>query len=468
MRKSAAEKIQRVWRASHSRRVQNQGRSKKEHLCATMIQARWRAFHVRRSKQNKAATAMQKWARGFIIRRAALKYKSACTIQRHARGMIFRRALQRQVQAATMIQKRARSIHDRQYAREYRIRYQDAALKVQRGAKRWQAYRIARELRSIRDAGDAEQLAAIRIQSVARGNVGRKRFQQHQNASQAAEAQQKAAIRIQALARRKQAEQRVDVKRQLKLDSQHHAATVIRKFWLRFIYRRRFLQLRKEFKSHEKSIVTAQRYVRGYLIRMRMWRDAIRGEEELWAAVEIQRCWRGYLGRIRWELEYHSIHSRLEAAMRLQRHVRGWLARARVHRLRKRNARAHFERARLRFKAAQRLQARSRGVLCRKRIQGYKQGKLDAVVRIQRVWRGHKMRRGMWEQMVGKRTVQIQAAMRGSIVRNRRYHLLVKVVCIQSNYRRWLRFMPEAERRRRHEAWQRRRLEAKALAAGAQ
>eukprot|EP00913_Durusdinium_trenchii_P003077 g2845.t1 len=99
-----------------------------------------------------------------------------------------------------------------------------------------------------------------------------------------------------------------------------------------------------------------------------MWRDAIRSEEQLWAAVEIERCWRGYLGRLRWETEYERLWARETAALMIQRNLRGWLARTAVTGRRRRRARAEFEKARRRFKAAQKIQALVRGVLCRKRV----------------------------------------------------------------------------------------------------
>ncbi|CAE7319331.1 MYO5A, partial [Symbiodinium sp. CCMP2592] len=112
-----------------------------------------------------------------------------------------------------------------------------------------------------------------------------------------------------------------------------------------------------EFLNHVDSVVTLQRYARGYLVRLRMWRDAIQTEQRLWAAVEIQRCWRGYMGRLRWEMEYERLWSRETAALIIQRNVRGWLARSAVTGRRKRKARAEFEKARRRFKAAQKIQA---------------------------------------------------------------------------------------------------------------
>jgi len=310
----------------------------------------------------------------------------------------------------------------------------------------------------------AEHDAATRIQRVNRGNIGRLKFDKKKQEHEAIEAQHKAATKLQTMERQHRAKLEVDELRKIKREKDDKAATVIRKYWLRFFYRRKFLNLQKELRMHEDSVVVIQRYVRGFVVRSKMWKDAIRAEEQLWAAVELQRCWRGYLGRVRWELEYEKVFSRQDAASRLQRHIRGWLARTRTDRIRKQRARAEFQRARLRFKAAQRIQALARGVRCRNRINAFKQRKLAAVVKIQSIFRGHQLRVRLWDRVVAKRTVQIQASMRGFLVRNRRFHVLVKVICIQNNYRKWLRWVPEQERNSRSEAWRVSRAEAKAAA----
>merc|ERR1719352_2089039 len=97
------------------------------------------------------------------------------------------------------------------------------------------------------------------------------------------------------------------------------AATFMRKMWLGSKTRKRYRELLNEFRTHESHIVTVQRYSRGFLVRLRMWREAIRAEEELWAALEIQRVWRGYLGRVRWENAYEVVYDREIAAMKIQR-----------------------------------------------------------------------------------------------------------------------------------------------------
>eukprot|EP00435_Cladocopium_sp_Y103_P027671 s209_g6.t2 len=246
-----------------------------------------------------------------------------------------------------------------------------------------------------------------------------------------------------ALARRHLAKKRVAKIRATQMRASHNAATTIRKMWLGHVYRRRYVALRKEFQEHEGSVVTLQRFARGYLVRLRMWRDAIRSEEQLWAAVEMQRCWRGYLGRLRWETEFERLWARESAAVMIQRNVRGWLARTAVTGRRRRRARAEFEKARRRFKAAQKIQALVRGVLCRKRVLRFWQRKVEAATTIQRIWRGHKLRCQKFEKDRTRDAVRIQSAARRFLVRNRRFQLLAKVIMISRQWRHWRHFIPE-------------------------
>merc|ERR1712178_535312 len=105
-----------------------------------------------------------------------------------------------------------------------------------------------------------------------------------------------------------------------KLDAMNKAATFMRKMWLGAKTRKRYRELMSEFSKHERRVITIQRYGRGFLVRLRMWREAIRAEEELWAALEIQRVWRGYKGRVRWEASYEKVWCREMAAVTIQRH----------------------------------------------------------------------------------------------------------------------------------------------------
>mmetsp|Transcript_31054 Transcript_31054/g.69837 ORF Transcript_31054/g.69837 Transcript_31054/m.69837 type:complete len:104 (-) Transcript_31054:116-427(-) len=64
-----------------------------------------------------------------------------------------------------------------------------------------------------------------------------------------------------------------------------------------------------------------------------------------------------------------------------------------------------------------------------------KAAKIAAVKCIQRSWRGHHLRNGMWRQVLDNRATRIQAAIRGFLVRCRHRHLLVSVTTIQRHRR---------------------------------
>jgi len=338
-----------------------------------------------------------------------------------------------------------------------------ASLVIQRGIRRWKAKQIAKAKKAEKEEQEARLNAAVALQSVLRGRAGREKAVVRKQQWVAEQEQERAATRIQAIARRTQAKRRVGDMRMTRLQGMSRASTIIRKHWLRKIYRRRYVELQREFRIHESSIVTMQRYVRGFLVRVRMWRNAIKTEEELWAAVEIQRVWRGYMGRLRWELAYEAVWSREVAAQRLQRYIRGWLARTRVHRMRRKLARAEFEKARRRFKAAQLIQANVRGWLVRTRTQAWRDRLLKVVIMIQRCTRGHQLRCKLWQRVLERRATQIQARARCFLIRNRRFYFIANVICIQRRYRLWLSRVPEEKRKLKVEAWRQRRAAARAV-----
>eukprot|EP00930_Biecheleria_cincta_P051552 TRINITY_DN3673_c0_g1_i2.p1 TRINITY_DN3673_c0_g1~~TRINITY_DN3673_c0_g1_i2.p1 ORF type:complete len:975 (+),score=173.46 TRINITY_DN3673_c0_g1_i2:123-2927(+) len=449
LRKSAAEKIQRFWRSHHKSRVDGTDRSRRENVAATMIQARWRAFRVRRRRMNKACIAIQRRVRGWLVRLAMKRHKAAVMIQRHTKGVLVRRRLREAAEAASAIQRTQRAKKAKEEVRARREAVAKASSIIRSRIHTWTCRRVLDELRAEHEEQLQRLKAATRIQSVYRGGVSRHTVVEIKAENRKQFRQVHAAIKLQAVVRRRAAEKTVQVLRQRRLRTMNAAVTFMRKMWLGYLHRKRFLELRQEFARHEDSVIIMQRYVRGYLVRLRMWRNAIRAEEELWAAVEIQRCWRGHLGRLRWELEYEAVWSRESAAFAIQRLVRGWLARTQVQRKRKRLARADFEKARRRFKAAQKIQAIVRGVQCRKRMRAWRGRKVKAATDIQRVWRGHCLRCQNWDRDYLRKIVRIQAASRTFLVRCRRFHLLAKVIMIEHNWRRWVRYLPEAEKQRR-------------------
>lgn len=456
LKKRAAVKIQRSWRAWNKHQKENKHKIASGKTAAIKIQARWRAHHVRKTKNDKAASLIQKRVRGFLVRLVMRRHNAAVVIQRHFAGRMVRKNVRALHNAATKLQRVARGKQGREGAQRFRGKKFAAALLVQRLMRGWRARREAAARRALKGSACAKEQAATTLQSFHRGNVGRKAFATYKRQVDGERQEHEAATKLQASVRQRQATRQVEEVRAVRLATLNHAATTIRKHWLGRLHRARFLQLREEFSGHVPSIVTIQRYVRGFLVRVRMWRDAIRAEEQAWGAVEIQRCWRGYLGRLRWEMSYESVWSRQLAAERLQRHLRGWLGRSRVHRLRKRHARAAFEAARRRFKGAQKFQAVVRGHLARLRIARHRDRVLWATTTVQRITRGHQFRSRLWIQVRERRASQIQSCARGFFVRLRRKGIIARVIMVQRTYRRWLATRGSEERAKRVAARRRR------------
>merc|ERR1719388_409019 len=118
-------------------------------------------------------------------------------------------------------------------------------------------------------------------------------------------------------------------------------------------------------------------------------------------------------------------------------------------------ARVEFEIARARFRSAQKIQALARGVLVRKVIRVWRERIIASVVNIQRIARGHTLRRKLWDQVLSQRATMIGAVMRGHLVRKRRVALIAKVIMIQKNWRIAKLEAPETRQARRDEMMQR-------------
>lgn len=446
-RKIAAERIQRAWRAWYKYCQENSDWLVTTWIAATMIQARWRSYHVRRVKLDKAATTIQRHMRGCLIRKALRKYRAAVNIQRHAIGMITREQMRKLSRAAVKIQALVRGGLARRRVQNKRAHLQQTAITIQCAVRCHQARRRVRAKRHAAMTQKARVAAAIHIQRIFRGGMGRERAAQRLQQYSQDLLRYKAATKLQSMVRRDRAIKRVDRIRAEKFDQMNKAATTMRKMWLGAQARKKYKELINEFARHVDAIVTMQRYIRGCLVRMRMWRQAVRAEDELWAALEIQRVWRGYQGRVKWEAKYEEVWSREMAAVMIQRNMRGWLARTKVARVRRRIARAEFERARQRFRAAQHIQALIRGVLVRSVFRARFVRARRAAVNIQRIARGHALRKRIWQQVINLRAIKIQAQARGYLVRCRRFHLVAKVICIQRHWREWLQKPPEVRER---------------------
>lgn len=438
----AAASIQRVWRAYREYCKTNANWLTTSWICATMIQANWRAYHVKRVKLDRAARTIQRHVRGKLVRRALRSHNAAISIQRHVIGMITRVQMKELHDAAIKLQSLTRGSQARKRVRQKRAQMTKTALTLQCMLRQGTARRLMKQRQERLEEERIQLVAIIDLQRMFRGWKGRQIAAARKKQYMHDLWEYNAATKLQSMVRRDLAARRVDGIRATQLKEMNKAATFLRKMWMGARSRKKFQELRNEFRAHEDKIITIQRFARGFVTRLRLWREAVRAEEELWAAIEMQRAWRGYKGRVRWENFYEVVWRREMAAVVLQLNVRGWVARKKVHRARRKIARAEFERARRRFRAAQRIQAWARGKLARKRFNARRQRLQIAAVAIQRIARGHALRVRLWQQVIELRATMIGAHARGFLVRNRRFQLVAKTICIQNNIRAWQRQKP--------------------------
>lgn len=403
-----------------------------------MIQSHWRSYHVRRKKADQRASNIQRHCRGFLVRCVLKNHTAAGTIQRRIVGVLTRKKLRKLHKAATDIQRITRGCLAFRHFLEVKRLKCDAALVIQRHIRRWIAQRIARDIAEVKRAKQLKLKATVDVQKFFRGWKGREKADARRREFFYLKLQYESAMRLQSAWRAKQARRRMEELRGLRTKEMERAADFLRKVWLGMKTRKQYLALQTEYSTQEANIITIQRYMRGCLCRLRMWRDALRTEEELWAAVEIQRWLRGCHGRALWENKYEHMWRRELSAALMQRNIRGWVARVRVRRITRKIAREEFVRSRERFRAAQMMQALARGVLVRSAFSARHKRWARAATSIQKIQRGRALRARLWSQVVDQRATTITAIGRGFLVRNRRFQLIAKVVCIQREYRLWL------------------------------
>jgi len=355
------------------------------------------------------ASVIQRHCRGFLVRCVLKSHTAAVTIHRRVIGMLTRKKLRQLHLAATDIQRLVRGGLARRHFQEVRSFKCRVAITIQTHIRVWIAKRISGKLAAEKRRRDLMLKATIDLQRMFRGWKGRQRAEHRRTEYMQAQCEYNAAMKLQTMVRSKQARRQVDQLRDLRLKDMEKAATFVRKVWLGSRMKKRYKALQAEFVDAVDKIITIQRYMRGCLCRLKMWREAVRTEEELWAVVEIQRCWRGYHGRVVWEMKYEHIWRREMGAAVMQRHVRGWLARVRVNRLKRKMARAEFERARERFRAAQRIQALTRGVLTRRLTNIRRARAVKAATDIQRIQRGRALRANLWNQVMEQKSTMITA-----------------------------------------------------------
>lgn len=452
----AAKRIQQVWRRWHRYCLEHADWMSATRICATLIQARWRSYHLKRMKLDRASTTIQRHVRRFLVQLVLKRHTAAVCIQRHVVGMIARRKLHDLTQAVKNIQRLVRGGLTRITVKKVREQLSEVAMVIQRHIRVLVARRKAEEQRSKHQEGMLLIRSAINLQRYFRGFKGRRAVEARREQFYQEVFIAQAATKIQSLNRRLAAERRVCSMREAKISQMNNAATLCRKLWLAYITRKRYLELKRDFESHTEAIIAIQKYGRGFLVRLRLWREAVQAQEELWAAVEIQRIWRGKLGRCHADFVYEEVWIRETTAARLQQHIRGWMGRVRVNRKKRQLARQEFESARKRYKSAQKIQALLRGVHVRKFTSVWRMQVISSIVIIQKMWRGHCLRCNLWEQVLHMKATAIQALVRSYLTRVRMYKLMSNVLKLQRSYRAF-KSRPASKRRQLQSRMQKRK-----------
>merc|ERR1719310_1200064 len=378
---------------------------------------------------------IQRRVRGVLVRSVLRRNRAAVQIQRHVAGYFCRSQLAGLNGAALDIQRLIRGGLGRIYVRLLRRQYNMASSIIQSGW-RMKVERQIRHARLKQQMNFERQcfLAGI-LQRYARGRLGRQRYQRLRMEHFEEMRLYQAATKVQSLVRMDLACRHVAKVRKVKKDKMHKAATHIRKMYLGWIVKKSYVEMREKFLENQVHVVVIQRYVRGFLVRMRIYRHALQAESEQWAAVEMQRMFRGYLGRLRWEHHYELSWNRHMACARIQTAMRRWFARLRVERIRQKALQQKLAAERRRFLGAQRIQKHIRGVLSRARVYQLLRYLYSSAVCMQRMWRGYAQRQRVIKRVFHIRAITIQARARGFLVRNRLYYLNERVEKMQKLYR---------------------------------
>jgi len=438
LEKRAAEKIQHSWIKNRAVIQQRKLERAKMTQACIRIQARYRTHYIIKKKRVLAATTIQRFARGFLVRWRRKRTVAATRMQAFAVGMMVRTKLKLKKLAAISIQTRLRGMKDRKTVLQMRGEYERASLATQRAFRGHKGRQDAKQKKEEKMQSEAEQASAVAVQRLFRGKTVRIDVEQKRAEKRENDRLKSGATRIQSMFRRLVAYRRVVSMKKDNLDKRYRAATRIRGLIKGFLARQIFLRKLEDLRAFPSHVIVMQRYARGYLVRKHMFEQARRAEAEHGATVLVQRMYRGYRGRLEWEAKYEETWSREIAALRLQRAFRGFRARRKIYGLRKKYIRAEFAVAKRVFRAAQIIQARVRAVQSRGKTVEKKANVTGAALTIQRIYRGHCVRLRLWEAVLDERATTIQAHTRGMLARMRLAQVGYHVRVIQRRGRAYL------------------------------
>jgi hypothetical protein len=427
-----------MWLRERGPFLERKERLKRETAACVRIQARYRTWRVVFRRKRAAAVAIQRHARGFVVRSKKRRDKAATFMQACGIGFIVRQRNKAKAMAAIMIQTRARGVKSRRKVGQLKDDYQKASEATQRAYRGHKGRQRAKQIKEEKMLEEAEQASARAIQRIHRGKTDRMLTEKKRQEKKENDLMVMCALRIQSMFRRLVAYRRVVSMKKDAQEKKFRAATKIGALIKGFLARQVYLRMLNDLSSFPEHVLVVQRYARGFLVRKRMLEQARRAEAELWAANAVQRMYRGYRGRLEWEAKYEETWSREIAGLRLQRAFRGFRARRKIYGLRKQFIRAEFAVAKRVFRAAQQIQARQRGVMSRKRTVDRKANVSGAVLTIQRIFRGHRVRLRLWEAVLDERATRIQSHTRGMIARIRLAQIGYHVRVIQRRGRAYI------------------------------
>jgi len=435
----AVERIQRCWRAHFAYREKYRAWIATTRVCAVKIQSAWRGYHARRLKYDRAANCIIRHWRGILVRNSVRRHNAAVCIQRHFAGWSCRKELRRVETSCLRMQCLVRGGLGRRKARHKRAVLTRTAITLQRG---FRAYLERQRQRAEKAKARDQELrwrAAVYCQLYFKRTRAQAEVIRRRKEVEEERRRNHAAIRIQSQARARMAQKNSGQKREERTLQMHQAATAIRSLWIGLQQRRRFAAWKAQLAENPAAVIVLQRYGRGFVVRLRLWKQDIKNAELRWAAIEIQRVVRGRAGRKAWCRRLVEVWSRHVAAQILQRNLRGFVARRKVQRHRHSVAWHEFQQARARYMAAQKIQAVLRGVQARTRVAANRRRAREAASKIQRAYKGHAMRQAIWNEVVFRTAAKIQALVRGYLVRCRHGFLTANVRIIQRQYRHFRR-----------------------------
>ncbi|KAH9530127.1 hypothetical protein DERF_003957 [Dermatophagoides farinae] len=371
-KKQASITIQRNWRGYHERKLYQ---TKRE--TTIMIQRRFRANREMKKcreqfqLQRQSAITIQQAFRSYCLtqecRQKFLRKKQASiTIQRYWRGYHERKLYQTKRETAVMIQRRFRANREMKKCREQFQLQRQSAITIQRA---FRSYRLTRECRQ---KFLCKKQASITIQRYWRGYHERKLYQSKRETT----------IMIQ---RRFRANREMKKCRE-QFQLQRQSAIIIQRTFKTYIWTREY---RRQFVLMRQSAIVIQRYWRGYRERKRFieLRQSVMAIQRRFKANQLMRMDYRYFQKLKvatifvqkkfrqnrqFTIDYHNYQSKKKSATLIQTWFRHCKQRKVINKWQ---------------------------TVVKTVVEQHKQKCENAAIKIQKFWRGYRVRREQREKI---------------------------------------------------------------------